>query len=1121
MAENQQEIRKQEAPSVLSGKVIESLISTDKLTQGNDHYRGESVKRYEAFGEFVESGADLNIFFQKNSLHDLSQRWANFSGNPQVREVFGEKINKAEEVLGKAVFKQLCAKSTEDQAYAYTDMADLQNPAIAPFYILESIGRAEGSVIYLRKLHDYLSSFSSDKLKELKESDIPGVKEIAEVVLSSDKENLEKPETLGLLKKQAVKLVLQLFGNGESQERLYIAKRWPQLLASDVAKDDVKQILNNSATPIDVIGEFFLYSDIFHNRSSAELFMDYAGEHDNEAVKSIFARNSMALANFVIGRGFPEGDLALFSRMYNLGKEDIRQGLELAVKEKETTGTDVMRIFDILMLAELAKDGMPALLNDLHRLGYTYQFSDLSGIAETNVLVDINVLDKLLKNKDTHIPFLEQLRSYGYILRSDDLDNFEEALKDKDKILNSLSEIRKYKKDFEYRRAEDPYALLAQNIDYEFDTPYESYVLLKNDLGNIPRRFSDPLLKMFTEKKGEEATEAQKEHFNKYFDASVAEALKKPELAWFYSSGFFLRSIANNPDTAEYMINFPHTFSRLFNLLDSGGSLDTNRNETIHSIFSEKEFSEKDIEEKVQKLLTVFGKENPYWKQLYWFTNRRLGKELLEAEGQYPIKNIVGIPVSSLVQGRPERLRVIVKDEAVLKDLIDRKTDYVPFASLSDVYKKLVFRDYLRRAVEESRDENKKREADIKNRRFLQQDLKLEEGDYFHGTGIDRLSNILASGNLSAEALGGNANKDNWPFHVDFSVVTKRDVDQGSIFGALEGSIAAVHATARYDEDNPDMQSGIFLIMRRKTSDFEKGINYINDHGLILGAVPSTATDAIVLRDRKALKIASREIAENGFYIPVYDISGEILFKPEDYDATRIDRNIANTPVEIWDNSLKTGEQKGLSPGAEFTVPGKNGPERFYVKFQTAERGDRVWSERLADSIYAILGISVPETKVVKIDKGYAHASKIIEDIADGTGGSSDWKKGYLADCLLANWDILSTLERNTVNNPSSGQVFRIDNGGALLYRAQGQRKEIQDFSETVKEVGESSSVSPSKMGISREELKNQAQIMAEKLTEETIDDLIDKVRLGREDREYLKRTIRKRRDYIVDKFLL
>lgn len=319
----------------------------------------------------------------------------------------------------------------------------------------------------------------------------------------------------------------------------------------------------------------------------------------------------------------------------------------------------------------------------------------------------------------------------------------------------------------------------------------------------------------------------------------------------------------------------------------------------------------------------------------------------------------------------------------------------------------------------------------------------------------------------------------------------------------------------------------MFLIFRRSSSDWERGVDHLAEgngfidprHAIMFVGIPSTEISAIILADSVSLEGTKKAVIENGSYVPIYDLSGRILFTEGEYDVVKADENIANAPVEPWDFSLKSGGQKGSNPGAEFLVPEAKEQVRYYVKFKREELDDQMWNELLADKIYSALGILVPKTKAVRVEGAYGRASKMIEGTIDGTGGSNDWKKGYLADCLLANWDILSALEQNTVSVPQTGEVFRVDNGGALLYRAKGERKAVDDFSETVNELNEASVVSPQKMGISDQEIKPQARSMKDKLNNDIIDQLVDSVRLRAEDREYLKNILKKRRDFITSKY--
>jgi len=49
-------------------------------------------------------------------------------------------------------------------------------------------------------------------------------------------------------------------------------------------------------------------------------------------------------------------------------------------------------------------------------------------------------------------------------------------------------------------------------------------------------------------------------------------------------------------------------------------------------------------------------------------------------------------------------------------------------------------------------------------------------------------------------------------------------------------------------------------------------------------------------------------------------------------------------------------------------------------------------------------------------------------------------QKDFAADALLSNWDVIGVTADNIVGN--DGKVYRVDNGGALEFRAQG----LKDF---------------------------------------------------------------------------
>ncbi|MCL4352853.1 HD domain-containing protein, partial [Patescibacteria group bacterium] len=155
---------------------------------------------------------------------------------------------------------------------------------------------------------------------------------------------------------------------------------------------------------------------------------------------------------------------------------------------------------------------------------------------------------------------------------------------------------------------------------------------------------------------------------------------------------------------------------------------------------------------------------------------------------------------------------------------------------------------------------------------------------------------------------------------------------------------------------------------------------------------------------------------------------------------------------------------------------------------------------------YRHLGIAVPDTKIVKIDTAYGHSSQVLPQ--DAEIKMDDLKNGFIADALLANWDIVG----NTGNVIFSGRrLIRIDNGGSLLFRARGERKTT--FNGIVTEL---EGMKSSYTGLTQEDIQNQLAVLKERLTDATIDRLVESVRLSFQDRENLKDTLRQRRDYIL-----
>jgi hypothetical protein len=59
-------------------------------------------------------------------------------------------------------------------------------------------------------------------------------------------------------------------------------------------------------------------------------------------------------------------------------------------------------------------------------------------------------------------------------------------------------------------------------------------------------------------------------------------------------------------------------------------------------------------------------------------------------------------------------------------------------------------------------------------------------------------------------------------------------------------------------------------------------------------------------------------------------------------------------------------------------------------------------------------------------------------------------QKNFVADCLLANWDVVGLNYDNIRIDVDTKKIWRVDNGSGLDYRAQGAKKDTQFFNGTI-----------------------------------------------------------------------
>jgi len=127
---------------------------------------------------------------------------------------------------------------------------------------------------------------------------------------------------------------------------------------------------------------------------------------------------------------------------------------------------------------------------------------------------------------------------------------------------------------------------------------------------------------------------------------------------------------------------------------------------------------------------------------------------------------------------------------------------------------------------------------------------------------------------------------------------------------------------------------------------------------------------------------------------------------------------------------------------------GKDGVKR-YVK-QYADPG-QAYAEVISNETYRRLGLAAPKSGLATAKDGkLLFWSEFLEDTQGTLGQAGLTAKradqvldGFAADILLGNWDAVGTGLDNVVVR-ATGKLTRIDQGGSLLWRAQGAKKPLK-----------------------------------------------------------------------------
>lgn len=147
-------------------------------------------------------------------------------------------------------------------------------------------------------------------------------------------------------------------------------------------------------------------------------------------------------------------------------------------------------------------------------------------------------------------------------------------------------------------------------------------------------------------------------------------------------------------------------------------------------------------------------------------------------------------------------------------------------------------------------------------------------------------------------------------------------------------------------------------------------------------------------------------------------------------------------------STLRDGQRLGGSTGA--TIARAPDGRVFVKKFGNSP--EHVREEFAADQMYRAAGFDVPNAKLYTDEKGqpvklaeFVKGETLDAFLNRATPAERDAvlakiREGFAMDAFMGNYDVIG-MSRDNILVDTKGNVWRIDNGGSLRYRAQGAKK--------------------------------------------------------------------------------
>lgn len=340
-----------------------------------------------------------------------------------------------------------------------------------------------------------------------------------------------------------------------------------------------------------------------------------------------------------------------------------------------------------------------------------------------------------------------------------------------------------------------------------------------------------------------------------------------------------------------------------------------------------------------------------------------------------------------------------------LADLVvDRLCSNLGLHSIGDA------REYMERSI---------REAEERNIR-ASQSIEINEGDLIKGLtsdGIFYLASILQNGSVAKDFLGSAADSDATPLDTD---VTMLGSMAGGLKHAVESSYSAGWGPIWFVIKNDDrfVRTG----PKNPSDDFDRYELFETNAGKktcgIRTGIAVTDVDYIMVEERDAR--VEMLIARNGFYIPIIDKTGKLLYSYDEFLEMR--KNMAGlsyygTPdytfsehLDIPDMSL---EELGEFPKIEEETTKKSNEENREFTHEMREGIDVLIDEALSE-FSEQTGISITRTERVPGDIKPGTAELI--DTGSTSRGTNKYKD--------ADFDFVMNLDKLIILDPEKKKIL-------------------------------------------------------------------------------------------------